>query len=125
MPADHPLARNEVVTVDDLVGEPIFASAQGWEGDLASWAGERRAELTLEGTFGLSYNASIFAREELGVLLTFDRLIDTSQQSGLTFLPLSPRLESGLYLAWGRRQLLTPMSMMFLSQVKDERRLSK
>ncbi len=120
MQVTHPLAKKGAVTVDDLVGEPIFASAQGWEGDLASWAGDRRAELTLEGTFRLSYNASLFAREGLGVLLTLDRLIDTSEESGLAFLPLSPRLESGLYLAWGRRQFLTPMSMKFLAQIKDE-----
>lgn len=39
-------------------------------------------ELRLEGSFRLSYNGSMFAREGLGYLLTFDHLIDTSPDSG-------------------------------------------
>lgn len=41
LPADAPLAENDVIRMDDLVGLPLFTSEQGWEGDIREWAGER------------------------------------------------------------------------------------
>lgn len=119
MPSWHRLAAQASVTVDDLAGEPLFVSEQGWTGDIATWAGDRQGELRLEGSFRLSYNASLFAREGLGVLLTFDRLVNTSPESGLSFVPLSPTAEVRLFLVWGKRQLLTPMSQRFIDQVGE------
>ena len=119
LPTHHPLASKTEVTVDDLIGEQIFASRQGWEGELAEWAGSRWGDLTLSGSFRLSYNASLFVQENLGILLTFDKLIDTSAESGLVFRPLSPRLEARLYMVWGRRQLLTPVAREFVGRLRD------
>lgn len=114
----HPLAQRAAISPSDLVGEPLFASEQGWRGDIAQWAGDRFAELRLEGTFRLAYNASVFAREGLGLLLTFDRLVDTSPESGLVFRPLEPSAEVTLYLVWGKRQLMTPVARRFVEQVR-------
>ena len=99
-PADDPLEKKITITVDDLIGLPLFCSEQSWRNDLPRWCGDRMKELRLEGSFRLSYNGSMFAREGLGYLLTFDRLIDTSPDSGLVFRPLSPMLENKLYLVW-------------------------
>lgn len=115
---DHPLARRAAITPSDLAGEPLFVSEQGWRGDIAQWAGDRFTDLRLEGFFRLSYNASVFAREGLGLLLTFDRLVDTSPESGLVFLPLEPSVEVMLYLVWGKRQLMTPIAERFVNQVR-------
>ncbi|MBR3225349.1 MAG: LysR family transcriptional regulator [Atopobiaceae bacterium] len=114
----HPLAQRAAISPSDLMGEPLFASEQGWRGDIAQWAGDRFAELRLEGTFRLAYNASVFAREGLGLLLTFDRLVDTSPESGLVFRPLEPSTEVTLYLVWGKRQLMTPVARRFVEQVR-------
>ncbi len=76
-------------------------------------------ELRLEGSFRLSYNGSMFAREGLGYLLTFERLIDTSQDSGLVFRPLSPRLENRLYLIWKKYQTPSPIAERFLKHLKS------
>ena len=75
-------------------------------------------ELRLEGSFRLSYNGSMFAREGLGYLLTFDRLIDTSSDSGLVFRPLSPMLENKLYLVWKKYQMLSPIAERFLKHLQ-------
>ena len=116
---DHPLARRTSVTPSDLVDEPLFVSEQGWRGDIAQWAGDHFSQLRLEGSFRLSYNASVFAREGLGLLLTFDRLVDTSPGSGLVFRPLDPLAEVTLYLAWGKRQLMNPIAERFVEQVRS------
>ena len=118
MPSDCRLARKERICVDDLGGLPLFCSEQGWQKDIAKWSGERIDELHLEGSFRLSYNGSLFVREELGYLLTFDHLIDTSPTSGLVFRPLTPRLETKLFLIWKKYQTFTPIAERFLAGVK-------
>ena len=118
LPADAPLARKKAVRIDDLAGLPLFTSAQGWEGDIRRWAGDRFGELHLEGSFRLAYNASLFVREGLGYQLSFEHLVDVSEGSGLAFLPLSPKLEVKLYLIWNRHQTFTPVAEKFLAQVK-------
>ena len=117
-PADDPLSKKETVTVDDLVGLPLFCSEQCWKNDLPSWAGDRMPELRLEGSFRLSYNGSMFAREGLGYLLTFEHLIDTSADSGLVFRPLSPRLETKLYLIWKKYQVFSQIADIFLKHLQ-------
>ena len=118
MPKDCPLAKNHSICVDDVVGLPLFCSEQGWEKDIPRWCGERMDELHLEGSFRLPYNGSLFVYEGLGYLLTFDRLIDTSKESGLLFRPLEPRLETKIYLIWKKYQVFTPIAEKFLNEAK-------
>ena len=62
MPAGCALTQKDCITFEDLIGLPLFCSGQGWHADLPLWCGERINELTLEGSFRLSYNASGFLR---------------------------------------------------------------
>lgn len=118
MPMDAPLAKNETIRVDDLVGIPLFTSEQSWAADIPRWCGERIHDLSLEGSFRLAYNASMFVREGLGYQLSFANLVNTSPESGLIFRPLEPHLESKLYLIWNRYQTFTPIAERFLNQVR-------
>lgn len=119
MPSDCTLAKKEKIVVDDLVGLPLFCSEQSWARDLPRWCGNRMSELHLEGSFRLSYNASIFTREKLGYLLTFNRLIDTSENSGLVFRPLDPILECPMYIIWKRQQMFSPIAIRFFDRLKN------
>ena len=76
-------------------------------------------ELHLEGSFRLSYNASLFVKEGLGYLLTLDKLIDTSPDSGLVFRPLFPKLETKIYMIWKKYQIFTPIAERFLQKYKE------
>ena len=118
LPGDDPLAKRTAIRVDDLIGLPLFCSEQSWKNDIPLWAGAKMDALRLEGSFRLAYNASIFAKEHLGYLLTFDRLVDTSSESGLCFLPLAPRLETKLYLVWKKYQTFSPIAERFLAQIR-------
>ena len=118
IPKDDPLVKKKAIRVDDLIGLPLFCSEQSWENDIPLWAGAKMDALHLEGSFRLAYNASIFAKEHLGYLLTFDRLVDTSPESGLTFRPLTPRLETKLYLVWKKYQTFSPIAERFLAQIR-------
>ncbi len=118
VPADSPLAEKSVITVDDLVGVPLFTSEQSWKNDIGRWCGERLSELQLEGSFRLAYNASMFVKEGLGCQLTFAKLVDTSPESGLVFRALSPTLETKLFLIWNKYQAFTPIAERFLAQIR-------
>ncbi len=119
MPADHPLAEKESIYAEDVIGLPLFCSEQGWKRDIPCWCGEKMDRLHLEGSFRLSYNASLFVREGLGFLLTFDSLIDTSPASGLAFRPLAPKLETRMYLIWRKYQVFTPIAERLLAKLKE------
>ena len=116
---DDPLEKKEAVRVNDLEGLPLFCSEQAWKNELKEWAGRSFSKLKLEGSFRLAYNGSVFVREGLGYLLTFDHLIDTSENSGLAFRPLSPVMKTKLYIVWNRHQAFTPIADRFLKQLQD------
>ena len=116
--ADSELAKKECITADDLAGMPLFTSEQSWENDIRPWAKDRFSHLHMEGSFRLAYNGSMFAKEGLGILLTLNNLIDTSEGSGLVFRPLYPHLEMKMYLIWNKYQSFTPIAERFLKQVK-------
>ncbi len=117
-PSDSPLAAKKSIRPDDLAGLPLFCSEQSWENDIQPWAKEQFARFHLEGSFRLSYNGSMFAKEGLGILLTLNDLIDTSPESGLVFRPLSPHLEMKMYLIWNKYQSFTPIAEKFLLQIQ-------
>lgn len=119
MPERDPLAEKSFVCFEDLIRLPLFCSIQAWNGEIAKWCGERKEELSLEGSFKLAYNGSIFVREGLGYLLTFEHLVDTSAGSGLIFRPLSPRLTTKLYLVWKKYPVFSPMAGRLLQKIKQ------
>ena len=118
MPESDALAQKKSLHANDLVGLPLFCSEQGWKNDIRSWAGSAFSEMKLEGSFRLVYNGSIFVKEGLGYLLTFDQLVNTSLGSGLVFRPLSPKLETRLYFVWNRYQTFTPIAERFLKHLR-------
>ena len=115
--SSHPLAKKKSIHVSDLIGQPLFVSEQSWNNEIKRWAKERFPKLKLEGSFRLSYNGSVFARENLGILLAFKDLINT-EGTDMVFRPLSPELKSELYLIWNKYQAFTPIAEKFLEQIK-------
>lgn len=118
MPEDCPLAEKQSISVDDLTGLPLFCSEQGWSKDIVKWCGNKIDKLHLEGSFRLSYNGSLFVKEGLGYLLTFEYLINTSPNSGLVFRPLTPKLETKLYFTWKKYQIFTPIAEKMLEKLR-------
>lgn len=119
MPDDCLLAQKEAICADDLFGLPLFCSEQGWNNDISKWCGSSMVKLHLEGSFRLSYNGSLFVKERLGYLLTFKHLIDTNPDSGLVFRPLTPKLETNMYLIWKKYQVFTPIAERLLEMLKS------
>ncbi len=119
MRRDSPLAEKTAVRPDDLLGLPLICSDQAMRVDIPRWCGEKADGLNFTGTVNLCYNGSVFVREGLGYMLTFDGLIDTSAESGLCFRPLEPPLETKMYVIWKKYQMFTPIAEMLLKDLEN------
>lgn len=119
MPRDHPLARKEYIEPQDLMDLPLICPRQGLQQELSRWFGNRVTRLNIVATINLAYNGSILAREGLGCVLTFDRLIDVGPDSGLCFRPLSPPLHSKLYWVWKKYQVFSPAAELLLEEMRQ------
>lgn len=118
MRKDHPLAKKEMVTPDDLKGLDLICSEQSMKNDIPRWCGEKADSFHWIGSANLFYNGAVFVREGLGCMLTFDGLADVSPESSLTFRPLLPKLESRMYIIWKKYQVFTPIFELLLKRLQ-------
>lgn len=124
MRKDSPLAQKETVRIEDLLDLPLICSRQGVTEDFPKWFEEKVDRLNIVATFNLAYNAGILVREGLGYALSFDKLIHTGSDSALCFRPLTPALETKLYIVWKKYQVFTKVAEVFLNQLQQELHLS-
>ena len=120
MRKDCPLSEKYFVTVDDLIGYDLISSPQSLEADFPRWCGEKLGELNVVGTVNLFYNGTVFVRAGEGLLLTFDKLADTSNDSELCFRPLKPLLQSKMYIIWRRYQVFSPIAERLMDEIKRD-----
>lgn len=119
MRRDSSLASKKTVCLSDLYGLPLICSEQAVRVDIPRWCGEKADELNFTGTVNLCFNGSVFVREGLGYMLTFDGLIDTSEESGLCFRPLEPLLQTKMYIIWKKYQFFSPIAELFLKKLEE------
>lgn len=115
LPKTHPLAIKDQLTLQDIEKEPLIVSKQGLTYDFPKIFGEEQDKLNIVATFNLPYNGSLLVKEKLGLMLCFDGLIDTSEQSDLCFRPLYPLLESEGNLIWKKYQAFSPAAKALLN----------
>ena len=119
---DSPLAKKEKIMLDDLKAVPVIASRQmsekysGQSGFL-DWFGSEFKNLNIAATYNLVYNAAIMVRAGIGCAVTLDKLVNTTGESELCFIPLSPKLESGLDIVWKKHQIFSPAAKLFLERL--------
>lgn len=117
MRRDDPLAEKKTIRAEDLYGLPLICSRQAMRVDIPRWCGENAEKLNFSGTLNLCYNGAVFVREGLGLMLTFDKLADTSEESGLCFRPLEPALETKMYIIWKKHQIFSPIAELFVKEL--------
>lgn len=118
MRKDSPLASRETVRVEDLLDLPLICSRQGMVEDYPKVFQEKMDSLRVVATFNLAYNAGVLVREGVGYALSFDKLVDTSAESDLTFRPLTPALETKMYLIWKKYQVFSPAAQVLLDEAR-------
>ncbi|MCD7994319.1 MAG: LysR family transcriptional regulator [Clostridia bacterium] len=119
MRKDHPLAKKETITADDLIGIDLICSEQSMKADIPRWCGQKADALNFTGFTNLFYNGSVFVREGLGCMLTFANLADTGSDSDLCFRPLFPVLENKMYIIWKKYQVFTPIAELLIKELSE------
>lgn len=115
---DDSLANKSEITFEDIHGIDLIASEQSMKNDIPRWCGEDSDRLNWTGSANLFYNGSVFVKEGLGALLTFEYLADTGQDSELVFRPLYPKLETKMYIVWKKYQVFTPIAKKLVDELK-------
>lgn len=120
MKKDSPLAQNDQIHIEDLLGLPLICSLQAMREDIPRWCGEKVDMLNLSGSINLFYNGSVFVKEGLGYMLTFNGLASTGVDSELCFRPLEPVLETKMYVIWKKYQVFTPIAELLIKKLKTD-----
>ncbi len=118
MRKDNLLASKKSVKLEDLSNLPLLVSRQmspkySKDSGFLDWFGNKYDELNIAATYNLVYNAAIMVRSGVGVAITLDKLVDTSEESQLCFKPLNPPLESGLDIVWKKNQVFSSAATVF------------
>ena len=119
MRKDSPLAKKEYITIEDLIDLPLIVSRQGITEDYPKLFKEKLDQLHIVATFDLIYNASIMVKEGFGYALSFDKIVDTSENSELYFRVLKPELKTNMYIIWKKYQVFTPIAEKLLSKMQQ------
>lgn len=125
MKSDSPLAKKDVIKLEDLIDIPIIASRQmskkySADSGFLDWFGEEYDKLNIAATYNLIYNAAVMVKAGIGYAVTLDKLVDISNNSDLCFKVLSPKLESGLDIVWKKNQLFSPAAKIFLEKLQEK-----
>ena len=125
MRKDSSLSRNKNITKKDLLNIPLIISRQVMEteiedNDFSRWFSDSFDKLNITATYNLIYNALIMVREGMGYALCLDKLIDNMHNENICFIPLKPKLESGLNIVWKKNQEFSRASKIFLDALKNK-----
>lgn len=117
---DHPLAKKEVITPQDLIGQNIMCSKRDIvQNELESWFGDAFSKVHIIATYNLIYNASLLVESGVGIAFTLEKLIHVNDQLPIVFKKLSPQLETGNVVVWKKHQVFSPATTSFLHYLKN------
>lgn len=119
IPKTHLLAAKDRISVTDLLDEPLILSVQSITDDYPKFFGDLQDRLNIVATFNLPYNGAVLVRAGLGIMLCFDKLIDTGDASDLCFRPLTPQLESEGNIIWKKYQVFNPVAQALLDLMQE------
>ncbi len=119
MRKDSPLADKKAICAEDLWDKPLIMSRQTLNlSQFARWFKRSAAELNIIATYNLAFNASIMAREQMGYVLTLDKLINT-EGTDLCFRPLSPPQTIGMSVVWKKYQPQSKAAEKFIEALAE------
>lgn len=115
MRKDSPLVKKEVILPEDLWDKPLILSRQALNsGLLTTWLKKEATDLNIVATYSLIYNASLLVDEGFGYALGFNRLINTTGDSTLSYRPMQPVLATPVNVVWKKYQIFSKASEKFL-----------
>ncbi|MFC2684913.1 MAG: LysR family transcriptional regulator [Limosilactobacillus oris] len=118
MRKDDPLANKAEITPEDLFGLPLLMSEQAIEEHrFQSWWGNLGRKMNIIGTYSLVFNAQLMVTQGSAYLVTFDHLINNSNNSQLIFRPLSPTLTETTSVIWKKNVTQSKAAQLFMKRL--------
>ena len=116
MTKDDPLAK---ITAEDLVGRNVLNSQQAENRKyFDSWFGNYKEQINIIGTVNLNFNGTLLVKNKAAIMLTLDKLTNISDESNLTFRPITPMLKQPVTVIWKRENNLSPVADLFLNRLR-------
>ncbi|MCZ3984254.1 LysR family transcriptional regulator [Lactobacillus crispatus] len=119
MTKDDPLAKKSAITAEDLVGRNILNSQQAENRKyFDSWFGNYKEQINIIGTVNLNFNGTLLVKNKAAIMLTLDKLANISDESNLTFRPITPMLKQPVTVIWKRETNKSPVADLFLNRLR-------
>lgn len=119
MTKDDPLAKENAITAEDLVGRNVLNSQQAENRKyFDSWFGNYKEQINIIGTVNLNFNGTLLVKNKAAIMLTLDKLANISDESNLTFRPITPMLKQPVTVIWKRETNLSPVADLFLNRLR-------
>lgn len=119
MPNDHPLTKKSKITPDDLEQYSLITSDQSLVQDkFRNWWGSDYENVNNVASGNLAYNLGYLVRQKHLLLITYDGLLETSVESGLSFRPLSPKVTDPNIVIWKNNTQLSNVAQLFIDKLQ-------
>ena len=119
MTKDDPLAKKIAITAEYLVGRNVLNSQQAENRKyFDSWFGNYKEQINIIGTVNLNFNGTLLVKNKAAIMLTLDKLANISDESNLTFRPITPMLKQPVTVIWKRETNKSPVADLFLNRLR-------
>ena len=118
MRKDDPLAGKSSFAASDLDKLPLICSRQWIDQESPRWLGAAAKDMNIVATYNLVFNGSVMVRAGMGYAVVLDKLVNTGEESDLTFIPLSGVPQAEMYVIWRKYQTFTPIAHLLLQELK-------
>lgn len=119
MRKDSNLSKLDSISPNDIYDLPLIVSRQSYNKEFSEWLGKDFNSLNVCATYSLLYNASLMVEEGLGYALCIDKIINTSGNSNLCFVPLSSAFEINVSFVWKKFQVFSEPAKLFLKELQN------
>lgn len=120
MRKDSPLAEKSALNFKELSGLPLLMPSQASNSNrIVTLFSDVMTDPHVVATYNLIYNAGLMVEAGMGYALCIDGLINTAGDHPLTFRPLSPKMESDVYLFSKKYQVFSKAVKMFMSRLEE------
>ena len=114
---DHPLARKDQITYDDLYQMELLVSTRSEINDTAFVSRlKNNSAMHIIGSFNLIYNASLMVSSHLGQAITIKDI--APRLPHLIWKPITPEINAKLVLIWKKYEVMTPLHQLFLDEIR-------
>ena len=118
MRKDDPLTGKSSFAASDLDKLPLICSRQWIDQESPRWLGAAAKDMNIVATYNLVFNGSVMVRAGMGYAVVLDKLVNTGEESDLTFIPLSGVPQTEMYVIWRKYQTFTPIAHLLLQELK-------